>query len=138
MPDTFQLGTTSTLTDIETTLSGPNIIEPDWDYRPFTSIIELNDGTTQGNGFPVVRWQFNQLSLAHRELLRETYCPSPALSAEDIYLHTPITETDNGELIWKTFKGILHWTPEEEDFQADRNLGVLLVFTHLEEQEEEE
>lgn len=132
MADTFQIGTTSTMTDLETVLSSNVPMEPDWSYRPFSTNVKLQNGVVQGNGFPVIKWRFNQISQANRETLRETYCAVPNLSKTSIYIRTPITETADGVLIWKTFKCILNWPTEEEDFQADRDLGFILTFTHCE------
>lgn len=133
MTDTFQIGTSSIVSDIETimtTLGG--VLEPDWSYKPYSVTVKLNNGLNQGNGFPVIKWRFNHLSQANREVLRETYCPVPDLSKADIYIHTPITETESGVLVWETFKCVLNWPDEEEDFQADQDLGLILTFTHCE------
>jgi hypothetical protein len=132
MTDTFQIGATSSMSDLETVLGSIVPVEPDWSYRPFSTNVKLQSGVTQGNGFPVVKWRFNHLSQSDRETLRETYCAVPNLSKTGVYIHTPITETNSGVLIWKTFKCILNWPPEEEDFQADQILGFILTFTHCE------
>jgi hypothetical protein len=132
-PEKFQISTTSTLSDLDSVLSNMDIpLEPDWRYQPYSTAIKLADGTFQGNGFPIIKWNLNHISLSNREILRETYCPAPALSKADIYINTPITETDTGVLMWKTFKCILNWSDQEEDFQADKDLGLLLIFTHCE------
>jgi hypothetical protein len=132
MTDTFQISNTSTLADLETVLNTVFPVSPDWTYKPFSTTVKLANGLTQGNGYPVIKWRFNHIELSHRETLRENFCPVPALSKSSVYIHTPITETDSGALIWKTFKCILNLTIEEEDFQADRDLGLLLTFTHCE------
>lgn len=130
-PTTFQIGATSSMADLETVLSAIVPLEPDWSYQPFSTSIKLADGTTQGNGFPIIKWRFNQLTLSQRETLR-TYCPVPNLSKADVYINTLINETSSGTQTWKTFKCVLNWPTEDEDIQAGRNLGVILVFTHCE------
>lgn len=132
MPDTFGIGTSISVTDLDVLLSAITPIEPDWSYRPFSSVVLLQSGISQGNGFPIIKWRFNQIEQSHREILRETYCPVPKLSNSGIYIRTPISETDAGVLIWEIFKCVMNWPTEEEDFQANRELGLVLTFTHCE------
>jgi hypothetical protein len=132
MTDTFQMGTTSSLTDLDSLFTNLDVpSDPDWSYKPFSAIVKLSSGKQQGNGFPVIKWRFNLISLANREVLRETYCPVPALSAS-VYIHTPINESSAGVLQWATFKCILNWPTEEEDIQVESDLGLVLTFTHCE------
>ena len=99
MPDEFQIGTTISMTSLETVLSANVPIEPDWSYRPFSVVVLLVHGKRPGNGLPVIKWRFNQILQSHREVLRETSCPVPLLSKANIYISTPITETSSGDLV---------------------------------------
>jgi hypothetical protein len=133
--DTFQIGLTAdTLSDLETLLvTDGSVLEPDWSYKPFSIVYRRADGIQEGNGFPVIKWRFNILTQYQREVLRETFCAVPNLSAS-VFIHTPITETSSGVLQWETFQCLMHWPTEEEDFQASQDLGIVLVFTHCEAQ----
>lgn len=102
-------------------------VDPDWSYRPYANSVKLGNGHDKGMGYPSATWRWNQLPDAAREVLR-TLCPG---LSSNVYIRTPINETSSGVKTWKTFQAIMHWTPEDEDKQAGRTLGIVVVFTHL-------
>jgi hypothetical protein len=137
MTDNFQMGTSASIYDLlrlDEFLETMDIpIDPDWTFLPYSTNVRLGDLTLRGQGFSVVKWRWRGFALANREILRETFCPYPALSADGIYIHTPIANTSSGLFVWKTFRTIMNWPDQEEDFQADKVLDFTLTFTALEE-----
>lgn len=106
-------------------------ITPDWTFQPYATVVRLGSGKTRGQGFPIAKWRWNFMSNTNREILRE-FCPD---LAADIYIYTPTNETTTGVKTWKAFQGVMNWTPEEESKAGRVTLGLLLIFTHLEEVE---
>ncbi len=137
MTDVFRIGMSTSLYDflaLSELLQTMDIpIDPDWTFLPYSVPSPLGDLTVQGNGFSVAKWRWRGMTLANREILRETLCAYPAISQEGVYINTPITNTSSGELVWKTFRSILLWPDQEEDFQADKVLDFTLTFIALEE-----
>jgi hypothetical protein len=138
MPENFKIGTTLLgMTEIETLLAASGdlipgeVFSPDWSFQPYAEVRELADGKTRGQGFPVVIWRWNQISERNRQVLRSFI--SSGLSAP-IYIRTPTNEISAGARVWKSYLGVMKWTPEDEDKVAERTLGLVLTFTHLVEQ----
>lgn len=134
MPEQFMIGSENNIYDLlpldDIFSPAGGAWDPDWSFQPFAASVELGSGLTQGHGFPVAIWRWNQLSNVNREALREL---CPGLSAI-VYINTKTNETSSGAETWGTFRAVMNWTPEDEDKQADRTLGVVIRFTMLEEQ----
>lgn len=131
MPTEFRIGTSTSvydfilLTDLLPNYGKP--IDPDWSFKPYASVAKLGNGHDKGMGFPSAVWRWNQLHDKQREILR-TLCPG---LSSNVYIRTPVNETSSGAKTWKNFQAIMHWTPEDEDKQVGRTLGIVLLFTHL-------
>lgn len=132
MPENFKIGTTLLgMQELETLLStGGAVASPDWSFQPYAGAVQLADGTLRGQGFPVVKWRFNHLSNTHRQTLKAFVT---GLSGA-VYIRTPTNESSGGAIVWKSYLGVMKWTPEDEDKAADETLGLVLTFTHLVEQ----
>lgn len=136
MASLFKIGTASSGVNFKTLDEWFDHFEiptdPDASHVPFSIVQRLGDGTDAGHGFAVAKWRWNVISLEHRYILRNTFCPYPNMSAENIYIQTSVSNTDSaGALIWQVFQTIMHWPPVDEDFQIDKELGLMLTFTHL-------
>jgi hypothetical protein len=132
MPSEFKIGTANTIYDflpIDTLLNTSQGIDPDWSFRPYSTSVRLANGQLQGNGFPIAIWRWNALSLANRQVLRDLI--TTGLSAS-MYIRTATNDVDvYGDIVYKSFSCIMTWTDQDEDIQADSDLGVILTFTHL-------
>ena len=130
--DTFMIGLANTIYDLlpisDHFSPGGGAFEPDWSFQDFADSVDLNDGMTQGQGFPIAKWRWNHISEENRFVLR-TLCPG--LSA-NVYIHTRTNEVDiYGVPVWETFSAIMKWMNTDEDKAADETLGMILTFTHL-------
>lgn len=99
-----------------TLLSDLGIPEPHQNFVPFSTMIELGDGSVEGNGWAEDEWYWGFLTAAQRATLR-TYVPS--LGAH-IFVRDLI---DDGET-WVDFECEAEWMREE-----DRQAGVRVGFT---------
>jgi hypothetical protein len=134
MASEFKLGTDliSDFQSLDQLLSTSAGIDPDWSFRPFSGSIRLGDGTLQGTGFPIAKWRWNGLSDARRQILKDFADSDLSVS---LYIRTATNEVDIYDaIVFKTFSCIMNWTEEDEDFQADKVLGLVITFTHLVEQ----
>lgn len=133
MADDFMIGLDNTIYDLLPlsailTPDPGDSFDPDWSFQDFAASVELNDGTTQGQGFPVAKWRFVHISEINRAVFR-ALCPG--LSAR-VYIHTKTNEIDMyGVQVFETFSAVMRWTDTDEDKAADQTLGFLLTFTHL-------
>jgi len=129
MASEFSIGLTTSIYDfilLEDLLDQAG--DPDWSFQQYATAIRLGDGTLKGQGFPVAIWRWNFMTNANRDELKDL-CPN--LSAL-IYIRTPTNEIDvYGDLVWGTFQCIMNWTPEDEDKQVNKTLGLIVTFTHL-------
>jgi hypothetical protein len=131
--DTFMIGLANNIYDLlpVSDLFSPagEVFDPDWSFQDFAGSVDLNDGTTQGQGFPLAKWRWNHISEENRAVLRG-FCPG--LSAR-VFIHTRTNELDiYGVAVWETFAAVMKWTDTDEDKAADETLGMILTFTHLE------
>lgn len=128
----FKIGLTTSVYDflpLDQFLNTSQDIDPDWSFQPYSASVRLGDGTLQGNGFPVAKWRWNGMSDAHRQLLKSLVGSN--LSAQ-VYIQTATNDVDAYDaIVFKTFECIMNWPTEDEDFQADKVLGLILTFTHL-------
>lgn len=131
----FRIGVSADVADLKSLnvwFSTPDLVNPDWSFSPHSRVVKLGDGTLKGQGVGLVKWRWRHLPLEYRYVLRSTFCPYPALSAENIYIETPITDTDSGGVLeWNVYRTIMHWMPAEEDFQVDQHIEFMLTFSHL-------
>jgi hypothetical protein len=107
--------------------------DPDWSFQPYSQTQRAGNGQLKGHGFPVAKWRWNAIADIDREALKDFV--GADLSAE-LYIRTATNETADGVITFKTFSCILNWPSEDEDFQADKVLGLILIFSHLIEVEE--
>jgi hypothetical protein len=103
-------------------------IDPDWSFQPYSRSIRLGDGQLKGQGFPIAKWRWNGLSDYNRETLRDFVGSN--LSAT-VFIRTATNETNSGDIVYKNYEAIMNWSDQDEDFQIDKVLGLILVFTHL-------
>lgn len=126
---TFKIGSTLLgLQDLEDIfyLDGPG--EPDWSYQPFSKAVVLGNGQVKGQGFPVAKWRWNGMSALNREILKAFV--GSDLSAT-VYIETATNETSGGVVVFDQFQAIMRWPAVEEDFQINRVLAFVLIFTNL-------
>jgi len=97
---------------------------PYHDFSNFSEVHNLADGSTRGNGSPMIKWTWKFLTRAQRGQLR-TFCPSPATSAT-IYISQLNSEGTETAYLCK-----MNWPPVE-DIQAERVLEFELIFRRLE------
>ena len=127
----FQLGTTSTLTNIEA-LPTPLPV-PRAPFKPYARTRTAASGRSLGQGFPTCQWIFSRLTPAHREQLR-AFCPGPSAV---VYIRTMTNEKDSPHGIpadaYQTFRAVLHWPEDERRDPAKTHdrLELTLSFTHL-------
>jgi len=132
MPSEFKIGTANNIYDflpLDTLLNTSEGVDPDWSFQPYSTSVRLANGILRGNGFPVAVWRWNGLSLTHRQVLRDLI--GTDLSAA-MYIRTATNEIDiYGDLVFQAYSCIMNWTDQDEDIQADSDLGVVITFTHL-------
>jgi hypothetical protein len=134
MPSEFMIGTANNIYDflpidelLQTTES--TATDPDWSFEPFTTSVRLANGTLRGNGYPRAVWRWNIMTDANRQTLRDLI--STDLSGW-VYIRTATNDVDMyGDIIFNTYYGIMTWSDQDEDIQADKVLGLVLTFTHL-------
>lgn len=98
----------------------------EWEYQPYSSSKELDNGYRRGLGFPVVTWKFRALRPEQRENLKD-FCST---LAADVYIQTPTNETTSGARVWKNYRAIMKWTDSFELVGVDYVEEVVLTFTH--------
>lgn len=133
MTEAYKIGTTLLgMQELGVILSPDgDVFDPDSSFQDFAEAIELADGTLKGVGFPIVKWRWNHMTDENRQVLKNLIT---GLSGP-VFIHTPTNEVDlYGLRIWDDFSAIMKWTPEDEDKQAERTLGLFITFTHLEAQ----
>lgn len=131
MPSEFKIGSANTIYDflpLDEVFQEPSPGDPDWSFQPYSTSVRLADGTLQGNGFPIAKWRWRGMNDIDRETLRDFVGSN--LSAE-IYIRTATNETSSGAIVYKSFFGIMNWTDTDEDFQGDKVLDLIIIFTHL-------
>lgn len=130
MASSFKIGTdTSTnFFTLDDLFDEPYPGDPDWSFQPYSVITRLANGHLQGNGFPIAKWRWNAMNDADRELLK-AYVQDD-LSAE-VYIKTATNLTSGGVTTFKEYSCIMNWPDTDEDFQADKVIGLILIFTHL-------
>jgi hypothetical protein len=102
--------------------------DPDWSFRPYSVSTKLNSGLFQGNGFPIAKWRWNAMNNEDRETLKAYV--STALSAS-LYIQTATNTSSSGVIQFKKYSCIMNWSDQDEDFQADKTIGLIVIFTHL-------
>jgi hypothetical protein len=132
MSSLFKIGLTTSVYDflsLDQFLSTSRDIDPDWSFQPFSGSVRLGDGTLFGTGFHVAKWRWNGMEDLHRQTLKELV--SPGLSGP-VYIQTATNDVDiYNSIVFKTYACVMNWPTEDEDFQADKVLGLILTFTHL-------
>ena len=133
MASEFKIGTDNTIYDflpIDTLLGTSQGIDPDWSFKPYSVTVRLGDGMLQGNGFPIAKWRWNGMDEDQRQILHDL------IGAENlsgtVFIRTATNEVDvYGDRIYQAYECIMNWPEEDEDFQTDKVLGLILTFTHL-------
>jgi hypothetical protein len=102
--------------------------DPDASYTPHAEVVKTLSGKTKARGFPSAGWYFSVITDEQRAVLREI-CPG---SSSEVYIETSTNDLDlYGDPEFIQCSAIMHWTPEDEDKQAGKTLGLGIVFTHL-------
>lgn len=131
MASDFMIGLTTSIYDF---LSLDQVVtetqgDPDWSYQPFSQAIRTGAGLSKGVGFPIAKWRWNAIADLDREALR-AFVGSDLSAA--VCIRTATNEVDvYGAIVFQTFSCVMHWPDTDEDFQADKVLGMILTFTHL-------
>lgn len=132
MSSEFMIGLTTSVYDflpLDTLLDTTASIDPDWSFQQFSTSIRLGDGTLKGVGFPIAKWRWNIMEDLNRQALKAFV--GSDLSAQ-LYIRTATNDVDSyGDIVFKSYSCIVNWPDTDEDFQADKVLGLILVFTHL-------
>ena len=101
---------------------------PDASFNPQAEVVGTQAGTDVGRGFATARWYWAALTLEQRAILKE-FCPNVS---SQVYIETQTNEIDlDGERIWIQAQAVMKWPQGDEDQQAEKSLGLEIIFTHL-------
>lgn len=129
MASEFKIGDTLLgIESLDEILESEISIDPDWSFQAYSTNIRLGNGLLKGMGYPVIRWRWRAMSDANREILKEFVGSN--LSAP-IYIRSATNETNEGAITFATYYGVMNWPAQDEDFQADKILDLVIIFTHL-------
>lgn len=119
----FMIGTTmGGITNLEL-LSVP-VTPPKSTYSPYSSVVELADGSKRGIGAPVATWRWGFLPRTMRDQLR-TFCTGASSS---VYIRT-YTKDNSGALKYYLCKMI--WPSTSEETDATKAIDFTIEFTQL-------
>ena len=119
----YKIGTTYVgLVNLES-LTVP-VVPPKPTYSPYTSVVELGDGSTKGIGYPIATWHWDFLHRAQRDQLR-TLLPG---ASTEIFIQT--YTKDDGTTI-KAFSCVAHWPVMSEETQTAKAMDFTIKFTQL-------
>jgi hypothetical protein len=118
----FALGTAMTPTNIES-LTVP-VTPPKSTYTPYTSVVELADGSRRGIGAPVATWHWDFLPQTMRDQLR-TFCTGASAA---VYIRT---YTKDNAFAPKYFTCQMIWPATSEETQATRRMDFVIEFRQL-------
>lgn len=125
----FRIGTTlGGMQTLDSILIAEGSVDPDWSFQPYSQSIRLGSGQVKGQGFSIAKWRWNIMSDDNREVLRDFV--GDELSAT-VYIRTATNETIDGEIVYADFQAIMNWPDQDEDFQSDKVLSLIIIFTHL-------
>lgn len=101
-----------------------------WEIQPFSKYVTIGDGSTNGLGFPVVKWTFKDLRVEQRENLRDFISGTSA----QLYIRTATNETSAGVRTWQDYLCIGHWMQRSEVIADGLDYAEMieLRFTHCE------
>lgn len=100
-----------------------DISAPRQSYQPFSSHLELPDGSLRGMGFPVILWDYAYLEPDEATQYR-ALCPN---GSGEVHIRS----LDDG-LVWRTYRANMMWPTEEPDVTIDHRMKVTLRFRVLE------
>ncbi len=100
---------------------------PDPSYRPFSVAVKLGDGTTQGEGFPVITWHWSVMKKGEADILYDFL--NSNISAP-VFVRTRLNRLATGDYTWATFSAIMHWPEGDESIQDRRILDLTIEFTN--------
>lgn len=116
----FEIGLTqATMVNLEA-LSTP-VTPPAWTWAPYSSEIDLWDGSKKGMGSPVATWSWGFLKKAQRAMLK-TFC---AGRSAQVYI-----KTYKADRTTAVYRAVMVWPAEEED-TAERTLDFTLEFRRM-------
>jgi len=119
----FAIGTTlGNITNLES-LTVP-IVPPKPTYSPYTSVVDLGDGSVFGKGSPIASWHWDFLPRTMREQLRQ-YCTG---ASSNVYIYT-YTKDNSGEL--KLFYATMIWPVTSEEVQTAKAMDFTIQFKHM-------
>jgi len=118
----FALGLAMTPTNIES-LTVP-VTCPKSTFSPYSSVVELADGSKRGVGAPVATWHWDFLPQTMRDQLR-TFCPGASAS---VYIRT---YTKDNALSPHYYLAQMIWPTQSEETQATRRMDFTIEFRQL-------
>lgn len=120
--DIYALGTAMTPTNIES-LAVP-VTPPKSTFSPYTSVVELADGSKRGIGAPVATWHWDILPQTMRDQLR-TFCTGASAS---VYIRT---KTKDNSMAAKYYLCQMIWPVTSEETNARRRPDFTIEFRQL-------
>lgn len=120
------LGGLAAIDSILSTQTGD--VDPDWSFQPYSQTIRLGNGKTKGQGFPIAKWRWKGFEDVNREVFK-TFVTTNL--SNDVYIRTATNETTSGVVVFKRYLCVMNWPSADEDFQADKVLDFVLIFTHM-------
>lgn len=124
-PDNWSVVSTL-LSSVSADISSARVLE--WEYQPYSSIVELADGEQFGRGSAQARWIFGALRPEQRENLKD-FCTG--LTAQ-VYIRTPTNETSAGVQVWRDALCWMHWNIGPELWGINAVQEIEIRFTQLE------
>ena len=104
--------------------------EPDAAYRPFSVVDQLGDGSSEGNGSPVVTWHFTLMAPGDADIL---YNFLDGNISAFVYIRTRLNRLNvtNDDYQWASFGGFMKWMEGDEENPAYHTGDVTITFTGL-------
>lgn len=116
----FALGATL---ETLTSLRALRVCEPSQLYSPYSKILEQEDGSERGTGWPVAEWFFSYLSDSEYNVFK-TLCPGIS--------NTVYVRTLDDLLAWHTYRAIMALPHEQPDVNNDFRMKMVVRFKILE------
>ena len=119
----FEIGTSyATMVNIES-LTVP-VTPPKPTYSPYSTVIELADGTKFGRGAPIASWHWDFLPRTMRNQLR-VFCP---YVSSKVFIRT-YKKDDSGASV--VYSCIMTWPVTDEEVQNAKMMDFTIKFTQL-------
>lgn len=102
--------------------------EPDASFVPQGEVVRTLSGLGYARGYASAVWHFPIVTNAQRAILK-AFCSG---ASAEVYIETPTNEVDvSNDIVFIQALAIMHWTSNDEVQEADKTLGLDILFDHL-------